>query len=1254
MAGGEQKEADAGGVAQKQLPVANKNTGARAKRQARVGFFFFWLVIIGLKLLAWTNLFMATLEFEYEPGDSELLVTTGGCDVHIESGKKSIVTVTRATSRTGAPVTTFDPGSRGLRALNLEHSAGCLDLPSFDCSLMCLITITINNDDPPNKIKVRQLDADVGRVDVTATGVTFATLDVRGRGLACNLTDVSATKNIWLQIQTAPITITDTKAHDIYAYSNSAPVYITRPALLDSADDQRQPTLNLEYRTNDQRTAIVYPNATHQLTLPPNPWAKCPLDDPLIGQQVQEYYDTDMNYRITPAEFSEGLNKMPKCCGSGCPQVSFCHIMLVPEMFPMTTMESVGGEGVGAGYVSIKEFLHKIKDNNDTSLAPCFKRNCVNGATVTAVDPAERGTEQITITAKSDAANVRIDLRPIETKRYGAMQRTHCSAGGVTGIHMLASDVAVFKAEIQAQYGAIEATADILLVVDVIGAGHVQQGRFVWATRPIYLDLEPALLSFFSLGLLNPNVKRIRIYVGDHFCSDGPPPSEAEVKLLIYEQLFKTINPLYQDVMRGAMVYIEHDHMTRPLKRSMTTYVSDEQCAASEPGENCLGIGPWAQHSFEPPLEQWTDAAVLISLCLSGVVTVMVVSGFNYLASGALRKAAKDRELKEKMSQMRDPESTEAYKREQRQKYEQALSAHKAELSARQAEYDLEEKGPLVAGVRKASILVHEGAKELFDSVNLLGNGVTEAEAKEEESKKRAKVAKGKNAFMYPVQMVEVLLMAPLRRSMTNSLDTFVKQRCMTVAKFKKQQEANRRKARRRGQVMDVHQEENELKDFCDEETSWIDFERLYSTFCFEEGLKEETDMEIIRQYMVGDVNARVKCVTVDVLSGVAWKDADAQLQEGLKFEAVPPSDSNADPPLENVIRIKSKPSTGSSTDADSNARRASVDPERLVDEFIDEANDDGGGSRNDGPPALVRGQTAIWKELNALGEAVKQENGLLGAMKEEVAAQQAASVEYTPEELLDMFLEEKCVITNRDVDSIPWKAKRDQDNRIVTPGFETSFQRFCKMHGYYTPPIPVVFLSAHGVRRLQGKVFKLSSIRFLRDEESSGAVTTTKEYLFTALLVFMHLAIFVGLPLLAMASLLELQTIYALTTASGIRPALTGWDLLLRPQESSGGLMGLLAKYDIVPFVQVGSAGLLVYIGIVLLRLLTEYSLIPKEGTYAKHAIRVSFAWLTIFMIVLVMWRFGIVLVWFVLAAALDPSKNLPFGIGVVTVRYS
>ena len=33
--------------------------------------------------------------------------------------------------------------------------------------------------------------------------------------------------------------------------------------------------------------------------------------------------------------------------------------------------------------------------------------------------------------------------------------------------------------------------------------------------------------------------------------------------------------------------------------------------------------------------------------------------------------------------------------------------------------------------------------------------------------------------------------------------------------------------------------------------------------------VEQETDMEIIRQYMVGDVNARVKCVTVDVLSGV-------------------------------------------------------------------------------------------------------------------------------------------------------------------------------------------------------------------------------------------------------------------------------------------------------------------------------------------------------------------------------------------------
>ena len=98
-------------------------------------------------------------------------------------------------------------------------------------------------------------------------------------------------------------------------------------------------------------------------------------------------------------------------------------------------------------------------------------------------------------------------------------------------------------------------------------------------------------------------------------------------------------------------------------------------------------------------------------------------------------------------------------------------------------------------------------------------------------------------------------------------------------------------------------------------------------------------------------------------------------------------------------------------------------------------------------------------------------------------------------------------------------------------------------------------------------QVRTLTGIRFL--ELSSGterSVITRKQYMMLAVEVFLHLLIFAGVPAGAMYSLLNIQTVYAMTTASTATPALMGWDLLLRPTHN-----GVFLGYDIAPVVAIG-----------------------------------------------------------------------------------
>ena len=60
-------------------------------------------------------------------------------------------------------------------------------------------------------------------------------------------------------------------------------------------------------------------------------------------------------------------------------------------------------------------------------------------------------------------------------------------------------------------YGHTDQTGDVFVIIDVAESAGVPAGRWIYTTRPIFLNLDPAILQFISFGLLTPPILQYRV-----------------------------------------------------------------------------------------------------------------------------------------------------------------------------------------------------------------------------------------------------------------------------------------------------------------------------------------------------------------------------------------------------------------------------------------------------------------------------------------------------------------------------------------------------------------------------------------------------------------------------------------------------------------------------------------------------------------------------------------------------------------------
>jgi len=137
---------------------------------------------------------------------------------------------------------------------------------------------------------------------------------------------------------------------------------------------------------------------------------------------------------------------------------------------------------------------------------------------------------------------------------------------------------------------------------------------------------------------------------------------------------------------------------------------------------------------------------------------------------------------------------------------------------------------------------------------------------------------------------------------------------------------------------------------------------------------------------------------------------------------------------------------------------------------------------------------------------------------------------------------------------------------------------------------------------------------------------------------VMVHMSVFFLLPVLCIVYALQMQFTHGVTVATASQKALSRFDLAQFPPLLSG---------QVVFVVRLIVAACFVFIVLGFLRILIRYVALPRG--FLRTVVRKAFAFVLVVVVFAMFFVIGLVLAWFVLAAALDPTRFLPYGAGAI-----
>ncbi|CAK9003585.1 unnamed protein product [Durusdinium trenchii] len=243
---------------------------------------------------------------------------------------------------------------------------------------------------------------------------------------------------------------------------------------------------------------------------------------------------------------------------------------------------------------------------------------------------------------------------------------TWAPADRLPGIRMHLPDARRMMRTVGPRFGDPESTDHGVVVIDTVAVPGIPATRWVYATRPVFLSMDPAILTFLSAGILKPEILTFRVSYLDMSCSASivnsiaeHPSSEDYLKPALqvrfasmYDQMQRSLRSdglASRQKLRGELVLLDPDHRVKPDASKYWEFYEGAN------GDTLMR--PREVHA----LDQLQDAATGLSLACGGLASCLFTFVFFKLARKGIRarnmeKRAQQTLLKQKLGEIKDKE----------------------------------------------------------------------------------------------------------------------------------------------------------------------------------------------------------------------------------------------------------------------------------------------------------------------------------------------------------------------------------------------------------------------------------------------------------------------------------------------------------------------------------------------------------------------------------------------------------------------
>ena len=742
----------------------------------------------------------------------ELDIVVAGCDVSIVRGGANRLRVKRWLWDWPRLERSYATGLL-VRSLVLRNLVGCHNAPRFEYRKICLVKIVVNS--PPTRLRLSEAPgSQADRMRIKIRDVDLAALTIDGNF------DVEVRNSVMngdLNVRSTTGTVRISKS--LYGQDdNKAHIQSLRGSIY--LEEENRKNLDVLYRATMRKACFSGDSDVVFFHSQPS----CDVD------AAWRHFDADASGFVDQTEFAKGLVKLDKCVGDGCPHYT------LPLSLTSTVFDAGQNDGSSVVQLVNQDFTNRLSILNLTELFPdCYSRIKASSSSASSTNAS--------MTVDVRAGEFRLDYVP------ESLPRTYWHpAKALPGIRMLQRDAETLAAKIghYARPGGF-VNRFVFAVIDVEeSTGGIPADRWLYASNDVYLELNPALLEMLSFTFLAPRVARYRVrFTNGDACENSRNQSLTEKRAKVYEEIRAALtlsSALETDrlLLRGELVRVKRGNSFAPYSTNLEAYrFLDGSFEAFDYEATAPGHGATAFYT------SFILALVAALFLLLRFMQAMTAVRHNLRTLDIMQKRLKKRHPPKKKDNA-DDDGEETYaaapqKRRRRRRKTLFLDWVRHRLLRRPGEPDEKSDDEEREWRARSLPLKYRFLVELAEP------------------------------FVRPIEVIDAVLLLPLKRWLVEPMAAFVHMRCVLdseAARFALVT-ARRREAEEKGgttSVMTFETAENVHA------VAFDVFMQAHRAFCFQRKLRPVSGRENLQRSLVKTFNLRLKRRDFPYVVGLRWK----------------------------------------------------------------------------------------------------------------------------------------------------------------------------------------------------------------------------------------------------------------------------------------------------------------------------------------------------------------------------------------------